>query len=195
MQAGFTPSAFMVDKAMSDETPEIDEPEASPEEPKGPKLKPEEEMLNLKVQRPYLWFIPIAIPFLILAYITVTSGPRESKLLQADRPSPREIARQHAQAMDNAVMRLYGPEGQRSAYLKRRLGYDPAKLPDPAGFKCDFDLWVGRTLDRAIIESVDQSLRSYRIIRPGQVITKDFAPGRINFEVNGNDTITRIWCG
>jgi len=34
-----------------------------------------------------------------------------------------------------------------------------------------------------------------RIIRPGDAVTEDFSPARLNVEVNGRDVITRVWCG
>jgi hypothetical protein len=34
-----------------------------------------------------------------------------------------------------------------------------------------------------------------RIIKPGQAVTQDFAPGRINFEIDGAGTISRTFCG
>lgn len=35
----------------------------------------------------------------------------------------------------------------------------------------------------------------YRIIAPGQAVTDDYSPGRINFELDGNGRIARIFCG
>jgi hypothetical protein len=35
----------------------------------------------------------------------------------------------------------------------------------------------------------------YRIIRPGEAVTMDFNPERINFEVDEQDLIARIYCG
>lgn len=34
-----------------------------------------------------------------------------------------------------------------------------------------------------------------RIIRPGDVITMDYNPNRLNLVVDGNGTITRVYCG
>ncbi len=34
-----------------------------------------------------------------------------------------------------------------------------------------------------------------RIIRPGDAVTEEFSPARLNVEVDGRDVITRVWCG
>ena len=34
-----------------------------------------------------------------------------------------------------------------------------------------------------------------RIIRPDQAVTLDFSEDRINFELDGADTIVRVFCG
>lgn len=35
----------------------------------------------------------------------------------------------------------------------------------------------------------------YRVIRPGEAVTMDFLPTRINFELDGAGRIVRIYCG
>lgn len=34
-----------------------------------------------------------------------------------------------------------------------------------------------------------------RIIRPGMAVTMDFAPDRLNIDINAAETITRVHCG
>jgi hypothetical protein len=34
-----------------------------------------------------------------------------------------------------------------------------------------------------------------RIIRPGMAVTMDFAPARLNIDINAAETITRVHCG
>ena len=34
-----------------------------------------------------------------------------------------------------------------------------------------------------------------RVIRPGEMVTMEFNPNRINFEVDGEERIVRIYCG
>lgn len=35
----------------------------------------------------------------------------------------------------------------------------------------------------------------HRMIGPGEAVTQDFRPNRINFDHNGEGRIIRIWCG
>lgn len=37
--------------------------------------------------------------------------------------------------------------------------------------------------------------RMLRIIRPGDAVTKDYRPDRLNVDLDENEVITRIWCG
>jgi Peptidase inhibitor I78 family len=34
-----------------------------------------------------------------------------------------------------------------------------------------------------------------RVISPGEGVTRDFGEGRLNIDLDANDTITRLWCG
>ena len=34
-----------------------------------------------------------------------------------------------------------------------------------------------------------------RIVRPGEAVTQDFRPDRINFELDENDVVERVTCG
>lgn len=38
-------------------------------------------------------------------------------------------------------------------------------------------------------------MRQVRVIRPGDMVTADYAPGRINFQIDDTNTIARITCG
>lgn len=45
------------------------------------------------------------------------------------------------------------------------------------------------TLERELI------LRQVRVIRPGDFVTQDFRPMRLNFEIDNDGRIARIFCG
>ena len=67
--------------------------------------------------------------------------------------------------------------------------------PDPAEDTCQsrpFQSLLGQpatALERELI------LRPVRVIRPDMVVTADFRPDRLNFEVGESGDITRIYCG
>lgn len=48
--------------------------------------------------------------------------------------------------------------------------------------------------DATALERVE-IMREIRIIRPGMAVTRDFRAGRINFDIDVTNRITRIYCG
>ncbi len=64
-------------------------------------------------------------------------------------------------------------------------------LPDACG-AAGLQVLVGQ--DVALFESQARTGPT-RIIRPGQTVTMDYSPERLNVAVDGSDRITRISCG
>lgn len=56
---------------------------------------------------------------------------------------------------------------------------------------CDFPDWVGKPLNRSLVENLK---RTTRIIPEGSPVTMDYSPTRLNIE-HKNETVTRVWCG
>ena len=48
--------------------------------------------------------------------------------------------------------------------------------------------------DATVLERI-LIMRQIRVIRPGQVVTQDYRPERINFEIAPSGAISRITCG
>lgn len=71
----------------------------------------------------------------------------------------------------------------------------PALDPGHDGDACHasrYQQLVGQdatALERVLI------LKPVRVIRPGQPVTKDLRPARLNFQVNESGRIARIYCG
>ena len=67
-------------------------------------------------------------------------------------------------------------------------------LPDPGGNACGatgYASLVGKPLGAAQFPAgIDM-----RLINPGEMVTADFSPTRLNVEVDGSGTITRVTCG
>ncbi|MEL6376107.1 MAG: I78 family peptidase inhibitor [Pseudomonadota bacterium] len=65
------------------------------------------------------------------------------------------------------------------------------RTPDSCGIAENEEL-VGQP-----IESFDQENwpAPVRVIPPGSIITNDYIANRINFDVDRQGTVTRIWCG
>lgn len=56
--------------------------------------------------------------------------------------------------------------------------------------------WVGQPYDEAE-EAIEarEGIETVRVIRPGDMVTKDFREGRLNVELDDQGEITKIYCG
>lgn len=56
---------------------------------------------------------------------------------------------------------------------------------------------VGQRLSSVLMEEVRKTsgAGSARVLRPGQAITMEFNPSRVNVEINRRDVVTAIRCG
>lgn len=48
---------------------------------------------------------------------------------------------------------------------------------------------------RASEVDMDTLARNVRVIRPGDAVTEDYRPDRLNLDLDANDVILRPWCG
>lgn len=73
--------------------------------------------------------------------------------------------------------------------------------PYPVGdTQCDADRarWaIGREATAEVVEEVRAATQSHavRVIHPGQAVTMDYSPVRVNIHVNERNAITGITCG
>ena len=70
----------------------------------------------------------------------------------------------------------------------------------PQEMQCDAERarWaIGREATAGIVEEVRVATqsRTVRVIHPGQAVTMDFSPVRVNIHVNERNAITSITCG
>lgn len=70
----------------------------------------------------------------------------------------------------------------------------------PQDQQCDADRarWaIGREATAEVVEEVRAATRSshVRVIAPGQAVTMDYSPDRVNIHVTERNAITRITCG
>ena len=49
--------------------------------------------------------------------------------------------------------------------------------------------------DWSALEALYSPTDNWRVIRPGQAVTTDYIPDRMNISLNGSDVISRIYCG
>ena len=70
----------------------------------------------------------------------------------------------------------------------------------PSDMQCDAERahWaIGRAATEDVVEEVRAATQSstVRVIHPGQAVTMDFSPVRVNIHVNERNAITSITCG
>ncbi len=57
-------------------------------------------------------------------------------------------------------------------------------------------VWTGKPYEEAKGElEAGQEVASIRVIRPGEAVTKDFRPDRLNVELDEEGKVTRVYCG
>ncbi|OVZ55327.1 hypothetical protein CDO44_24225 [Pigmentiphaga sp. NML080357] len=56
---------------------------------------------------------------------------------------------------------------------------------------------VGQKLSSVLVEEARKAsgAKSARVLRPGQAVTMEFNPARVNVEVNRSEVVTAIRCG
>lgn len=67
--------------------------------------------------------------------------------------------------------------------------------PDASALNCgkaELAHLVGDPVESYDFKALDQDVR---ILPPGSVMTMDHRPDRLNVDVDGEDRITRLWCG
>lgn len=65
-------------------------------------------------------------------------------------------------------------------------------MPVNACGALDLQFLVG---ERASVLETMRFSQQVRVIRPGQAVTMDYSPARLNIEVNGAERISRVSCG
>jgi hypothetical protein len=68
-------------------------------------------------------------------------------------------------------------------------------LPPPAEDTCGAGAYAALIGRQATTLETVLLMRQVRLIRPDTMVTMDFRPERINFEIDENERIFRIYCG
>lgn len=150
--------------------------------PASPKI--EEVDLSSRLSRnPALWFGLILIPVFLAVLVSFLGQEKaeEGEAPPAPAQAPAEdLARQN-------VTRPAPPPGPGMGERSPRVEASPA---------CDFAIWAGRPLNEEEVARQMEALgRPYRVLPPGSMMTMDYSPSRVNFDVDENGIVSRIWCG
>ncbi|MEZ5815032.1 MAG: I78 family peptidase inhibitor [Alphaproteobacteria bacterium] len=149
-------------------------------------LKPRQE--NKQVN-PALWLAVIAVPLLFGLLVGLgRNGPVDPPVnpheLRSSASATSNTGRRGRVSVDNAAIAplVRNPDARRS----------PA---DAQGASCDFSSWVGMKVEQGMLDALKDAKRPYRVLKPGDMMTMDHAPARVNFDLDNAGTITRVWCG
>ncbi len=137
------------------------------------------------LRTPLFWGALLFIPIALTLFVSVRDAPQESRAVEvvaeAEVGEAAEIVRKDV----------------------RRPGSRTRAVVDGGGFKgaagnayaCDFNKLVGLSMSERIEEKVKELGRPYRILPPDSAMTMDYAPARVNFDVDAAGIISRVWCG
>jgi len=57
-------------------------------------------------------------------------------------------------------------------------------------------VWTGKAYSEAESEiTAGEAVATIRVIRPGEAVTKDFRPDRLNVELDEEENVSRVYCG
>ena len=137
-----------------------------------PVLTPKEEKQSIN---PKLWLGLLAVPLLLGLLVGFVRG-------QPEEPPPPVVRSEQPKSMSMGR----GSEMSQTA-------------PQQPEVFCEFDPWVGYKVTESMLAKLKAANngegRPYRILPPGSMMTKDYRPERVNFDVTETGVITRIWCG
>ena len=136
----------------------------------------------------------VVVIFPVIAVVLVLGGVIYSILQVASTPTAALEQEQEQNVSGTPVMEN-GEEGMAPAD-DMQAGADEAVTPAPetAAPSCAFDFLIGQTFEQAE-EQVKPLDRPYRIIKPGDAVTQDYSPDRINLNVDETGMVTSVTCG
>ena len=132
----------------------------------------------------------VVVIFPLIAVVLVLGGVIYAVLQVASTPAIA-LEQTHEAAAEPA---MESGEGMAPANGTQVEADAPATPPEMAAPSCAFDFLIGQTFEQAE-EQVKPLDRPYRIIRPGDAVTQDFSPERINLNVDETGMVTSVTCG
>ncbi len=122
---------------------------------------------TVKTGSPALWLIFLAVPLTLalIAGLNQTIPPEQEAAIVA----------QNAQASSASQI--------------------PQETQQDKTYQCNFSPWIGKPLTRDMIAIIEKANRPYRVLKPGAMVTQDYAPSRINLNVDDDGKILSVGCG
>ena len=140
----------------------------------------------------------LTVAALLLAGALVVKTKRDAVADDVPLAIAQEMAQQApAGHRDNTEpRRSFGKPGASGGSAGTEADADEAVETPPAMQEADcsaYQGWIGKKLDRAAVEATG---KPHRILKPGDAMTMDFNPERINVETDEKGKMeTRVFCG
>ncbi|WP_293335945.1 I78 family peptidase inhibitor [Parvibaculum sp.] len=105
---------------------------------------------------------------------------------------------------DNTMPRSEMPGGEMPADGETGISMDEeaaagADTAAAAGCQAAADalgVWTGKAYSEAESEiTAGENVATIRVIRPGEAVTEDFRPDRLNVELDEEENVSRVYCG
>lgn len=134
-----------------------------------------------KAGSPLIWILLLLIPVIPAFYLSLTNRAGDIATLEAPVQSKATEA-----PAGEAVLRR-GGGGQN---MSDRQGEPVQKI-----MSCNFEDWIGARVEQSMLEALAAKGRPQRLLPPDTSYTTDYVPERVNFDLDENGIILRIWCG
>lgn len=132
-----------------------------------------------KAGSPLIWILLLAVPVVPAFYLSLMHKAEDIPTLEAPQSGVAEVP------AGEAVSRRGG--GQ--AFLDRQIQAAQKAV------SCDFKDWIGMRVEQNMLEALAEKGRPQRLLPPDTDYTSDYVPERVNFDLDENGIILRIWCG
>ena len=132
-----------------------------------------------KLRSPLLWGVLLFIPIALTLLVSVKDAPKENVAVESfeKKSEDNRITQESVRYKD-------------FAHGISRGAKNVGKVND-----CNFDALVGLPMSEKITEKTKSIGRVYRILLPDAMMTMDHSARRINFDINNDGIIIRVWCG
>lgn len=155
-----------------------------------PKTKKPEKDINEVLDKdgrmmrsPALWFFLLFIPVMISIYAASQQNQPAAPVAEPLEQQVRELTAE--QWTEETPVQQSNNQARHHELIRG----------GPPLVECHFKNWVGQKPNETMKARLKAENRPSRILTPGAAYTKDFNPERVNLELNGKGSISRVWCG
>jgi hypothetical protein len=177
------------------------DPQNKKPDAKQPDEKGAPALLTPGLRNPGLVFLFIALPvlFFVLYFFVIPEAPliprpqvAPVRTAEVEKPEPPRYLAPEQYGDANA------PNAAAPGAVEGTPGSGGTTATPPqasAPSSCDFDMYVGQKISPLIQGAIKAAGKAVRVLPPGAMMTMDYSTDRVNFDVDAQGIITRVWCG